>query len=117
MTGLLTCAQSVTSVTDCDHLLVIPTGPEVLRGSTRLKAGSATKAALNMITTIAFIRLGKVHRDLMVDIRCTNEKLTDRAIRILMELRPSLSRNEAHVLLDECGGVLKEALNQVTSEH
>ena len=112
MTGLLTCAESVTSVDSCDHLIVIPTGPEVLRGSTRLKAGSATKVALNMITTIAFVRLGKVHRDLMIDIRCTNEKLADRAIRILKELRPDLSRSDAHAKLQACGGSLKQALSE-----
>jgi N-acetylmuramic acid 6-phosphate etherase len=60
-------------------------GPEVVTGSTRMKAGTATKLVLNTITTGAMIRLGKVYGNLMVDLRATNEKLRDRSERILME--------------------------------
>jgi N-acetylmuramic acid 6-phosphate etherase len=70
------------------HLILAPNiGPEVLTGSTRLKAGTATKLILNCITTLAMVRLGKVAGNLMVDVDPKNEKLRDRAIRIVMTLR------------------------------
>ena len=68
-------------------ILCLPTGPEVLTGSTRLKAGTATKLVLNMLTTISMIRLGKVVSNLMVDVKPTNEKLRARACRIVAALR------------------------------
>ena len=69
------------------HLILAPDiGPEVLTGSTRLKAGTATKLILNCITTLAMVRLGKVAGNLMVDVDPKNEKLRDRAIRIVMTL-------------------------------
>ena len=64
----------------------IPTGPEFLTGSTRLAAGTATKIALNLLSTLAMIRLGKVRDNLMIDVQATNGKLRDRATRIVMEL-------------------------------
>ena len=67
--------------------IAVATGPEVVTGSTRLKAGTATKLILNMLTTISMIRLGKVISNLMVDVKPTNEKLRDRACRIVMALR------------------------------
>ncbi len=69
------------------HVIAVATGPEVVTGSTRLKAGTATKLILNMLTTISMIRLGKVVSNLMVDVKPTNEKLRDRACRIVMALR------------------------------
>jgi N-acetylmuramic acid 6-phosphate etherase len=110
ITGLLTCAPQRTGVIDCDHLIVLDTGPELLTGSTRLKGGSATKLALNIISTGVFIGLGKVYSNLMVDLRATNNKLADRAIRILIELCSELSREEAAALLTEAGGSLKAAI-------
>jgi N-acetylmuramic acid 6-phosphate etherase len=109
MTGLLTCAP-VAAPPAADHLIVLDTGPELLTGSTRLKAGSATKLALNIISTAAFVRLGKTYGNFMVDLRATNDKLRDRALRILMELNPRLSRVEAAHRLDAAGGELKTAL-------
>jgi len=109
MTGLLTCAP-IAAPPAADHLIVLDTGPELLTGSTRLKAGSATKLALNIITTAAFVRLGKTYDNLMVDLRATNDKLRDRAIRILIELNPRLSREDASRRLDDAGGELKCAL-------
>ena len=85
-------------------MIVLDTGPEILTGSTRLKAGSATKLALNIITTALFTRLGKVHGNLMVDLRATNAKLHDRAIRTLRALRPELSRDAAATALDAADG-------------
>ncbi len=109
MTGLLTCAN-VAKPPRCHHFIALRTGPEILTGSTRLKAGSATKLALNIITTTAFTRLGKVYSNLMVDLRASNDKLRDRAIRILRTLCPSLTRARAATLLKQAGGDLKAAI-------
>ncbi len=82
-TVLVTCAPGRGLRRLADIVVVLPTGPEVLTGSTRLKAGSATKAVLNAITTAAMVRLGKVYENLMVDVRPTSAKLRDRARRIV----------------------------------
>lgn len=109
-TALLTCAAGTPLPLHCDRLILLDTGPELLTGSTRLKAGSATKLALNIITTTAFIRMGKVYSNLMVDLRATNAKLTDRAIRITQMLCPDLSRETANRLLARAGGAVKPAV-------
>lgn len=117
MTGLLTCAtpqgtphDNAVLIAACDHLIVLDTGPEILTGSTRLKAGSATKLALNIITTTLFVQLGKTYENLMVDLRATNAKLLDRAIRILLTVQPDLSRASAADLLQRANGELKTAI-------
>jgi N-acetylmuramic acid 6-phosphate etherase len=92
-----------------DIPIVAITGPEVVTGSTRLKAGTATKLILNMITTGAMIRLGKTFGNLMVDLRATNEKLTDRSERIVAEVC-ALSREDARALLARAGGRVKIAI-------
>ncbi|MHC4948853.1 MAG: N-acetylmuramic acid 6-phosphate etherase [Planctomycetota bacterium] len=109
-TALLTCADPDPPPAACGQLIVLRTGPEVLAGSTRLKAGSATKLALNIITTTAFVQLGKVFSNLMVDLRASNDKLTDRAVRILRETAGPLTRAEAAACLDAAGGRLKTAI-------
>ena len=85
------------------------TGPEVLTGSTRLKAGTATKLVLNMLSTGAFVRLNKVYGNLMVDVQTTNAKLKARAVRIVAE---AVACNEtlAQQLLDQCDGEVKAAI-------
>ena len=108
LTALLCCAP-VEGV-DVDHLLCLDSGPEILTGSTRLKSGTATKLALNTITTAAFVRLGKVHGNRMVDIRATNDKLHDRAIRVLMTYDEGISRSAADELLTRCDGELKTSI-------
>lgn len=110
MTALLTCVTPPVRPLGCDHLIVLDTGPELLTGSTRLKAGSATKLALNVISTSAFVQLGKVYSNLMVDLRATNAKLTDRAIRILCTLCPDLDRATAAALLQRAAGRVKPAI-------
>ena len=110
MTALLTCVTPPPAGCECDHLIVLETGPELLTGSTRLKAGSATKLALNIISTTVFVRLGKVYSNLMVDLRAANAKLTDRAIRVLIELCPRLSRRAAADLLQRADRNVKTAL-------
>jgi N-acetylmuramic acid 6-phosphate etherase len=110
LTALLTCVRPRCAPDGCEHLIVLETGPELLTGSTRLKAGSATKLALNVISTTMFVQLGKVYSNLMVDLKATNAKLTDRAIRLLIELCPPLSRQQAAALLDRAGGSVKIAV-------
>jgi N-acetylmuramic acid 6-phosphate etherase len=84
-------------------------GPEVLSGSTRLKAGTATKLVLNMLSTGAMVRLGKTYGNLMVDMRATNEKLRHRTNRIVREAT-GLDTSAADALLERCGRELKTAL-------
>jgi N-acetylmuramic acid 6-phosphate etherase len=84
------------------------TGPEVLTGSTRMKAGTATKLVLNQITTLTMVRLGKVYENLMVDLRATNSKLVDRATRMISTLTGA-PREEAAKLLKQAGGHVKVA--------
>ena len=91
--------------------IAIPTGPEVLAGSTRLKAGTATKLVLNMFTTLAMIRLGKVRSNLMVDLDPTCEKLHDRAARIYSILKKA-SFEEAWRRLEKNGWNLKKLLGR-----
>ena len=94
----------------CDRLIVLDSGPEVLVGSTRLKAGTATKIALNAITTALFVQLGKTHGAWMVDLAATNDKLVDRAVRILQRFCPGTSREAAHATLHQAGMKLKVAI-------
>jgi N-acetylmuramic acid 6-phosphate etherase len=92
-----------------DVPIVAITGPEVLTGSTRLKAGTATKMVLNTITTGAMIRVGKAYGNLMVDLRATNLKLVDRSERIVMEVCGT-DRDAARALLADAGGSVKTAI-------
>ncbi len=110
LAALLTCAPPARRPTGCDHLVVLETGPELLTGSTRLKAGSVTKLALNVISTTVFVKLGKVYSNLMVDLKATNAKLTDRAIRMLIELCPGLTRATAADVLRRADGRVKAAV-------
>jgi N-acetylmuramic acid 6-phosphate etherase len=83
-------------------------GPELLTGSTRLKAGTATKQLLNMFTTLAMVRLGKVRSNLMIDLNPANVKLRDRAVRIVQELTGADCR-AAQGALERGGWVVKRA--------
>ena len=89
--------------------MAVRTGPEVLTGSTRLKAGSATKAVLNAITTAAMVRLGKAYENLMVDLRPTSAKLVDRTRRVVAAAA-RIPEREAERLLRETGGEVKTAI-------
>ena len=108
-TILITCTPPGEISDVADLVLALDTGPEVLTGSTRLKAGSATKAVLNAITTAAMVRLGKVYGNLMVDLRVTCRKLRDRAQRIVTQVT-GCTPDEARDLLDEADGDVKTAL-------
>lgn len=109
-TALLTCVcRSELDTQMLDHLIELPVGAEVVTGSTRLKAGTATKLTLNMITTAAFVRRGKVWGNLMVDLTATNDKLRDRAVRIICG-QAGVSRDKARQLLERANGRVKFAL-------
>jgi len=92
-----------------DIMIAPVVGPEVVTGSTRLKAGSATKMVLNMLTTGAMVLIGKTYGNLMVDLTATNEKLRDRSQRIVSELT-TLSAADARQLLTQCDGQVKTAI-------
>lgn len=108
LTGLLTCTR-VATPRFTRHHLIIETGPEIVTGSTRMKAGTATKLALNTISTTLMVRLGKVFENLMVDLSASNDKLRDRAARIISMIC-SMPRDEALALLDRAGGSCKVAI-------
>lgn len=109
-TGFLLCTHPTPEHHRKYDVVIAPlVGPEVVTGSTRMKAGTATKLVLNTITTGAMIRLGKVFGNLMVDLRVTNQKLQDRSERILMETL-DLERDAARELLARAGGHVKTAI-------
>jgi N-acetylmuramic acid 6-phosphate etherase len=124
----------------CDICIAPVVGPEVIMGSTRLKAGTAQKLVLNMLSTATMVKLGKVYNNLMVDLKASNQKLEDRSIRILqiatgidaesaaavlekasmncklaiMMIETGLSAEEAQAALDRSEGNLKAAIRAYT---
>lgn len=137
----LTCNPEAEILKYADVSLCIQTGPEAITGSTRMKAGSAQKMVLNMLTTGAMVKIGKVYKNFMVDVRPTNIKLKDRAVRIvsqiadvssedalttlennsymvkeaIIQLKYSVSFEEAQKLLKENNGVLRNVFNNYSS--
>jgi N-acetylmuramic acid 6-phosphate etherase len=109
-TALVTCAEPPALLREtCDVCIVLRTGPEVVTGSTRMKAGTATKLVLNTLTTGAMIRLGKTYGNLMVDLQATNAKLVDRGQRIVMEVT-GVGRDEAQAAIIAAGGKVRTAI-------
>jgi N-acetylmuramic acid 6-phosphate etherase len=109
-TALVACSPPPDETRQHADIVILPvTGPEVVTGSTRMKAGTATKLVLNTVTTGAMIRLGKTFGNLMVDLRATNDKLKDRSERIVMEIA-GVDRARARDVLDRAGGVVKTAI-------
>jgi N-acetylmuramic acid 6-phosphate etherase len=109
-TGFLLCTYPSEQLLQTHDVVIAPlVGPEVVTGSTRMKAGTATKMVLNMISTGAMVRTGKVYGNLMVDLQVTCQKLQDRGERILMDTL-SVDRAQASQLLDASGGHVKTAL-------
>lgn len=97
-------------IKECSDICILPdVGPEVIMGSTRLKSGTSQKLVLNMISTATMVKLGKVYRNLMVDMKPTNEKLFLRSRRIL-QLAVSVDEAEAETLLRNAGGNIKVAI-------
>ena len=92
-----------------DHVISVVVGPEVLAGSTRLKAGTAQKLVLNTISTVTMIRLGKTYKNLMVDVRGTNAKLRGR-IESIVRVATGAEPDEVHVALEAAGGDAKVAI-------
>ncbi len=105
----VTCNANSTLHSHADIVIAPVVGPEVLSGSTRLKAGTATKMVLNMLTTGAMVRIGKTYGNLMVDLRASNTKLRRRSIRIVGEVT-GLAANDAEQLLAKCDGEVKTAI-------
>jgi len=113
ITIFLACVPKEQVADKADVSIRVLTGPEVLTGSTRMKAGTATKMVLNMITTIAWVRVGKVYENLMVDVNTSaNAKLVDRGTRIIQEVT-GLPPAESAAALQSAGGRVKVALAMV----
>jgi N-acetylmuramic acid 6-phosphate etherase len=136
LTVALVCNRESPLARDADQAIVLDTGPELISGSTRLKAGTAQKIALNTFSSALMVRLGKVYRNLMVDLRPTNHKLRERAVRLTMQacgvdeavaraalaaagqqvkvaivmLRRGVDAREAAALLAAAGGRVRAAL-------
>lgn len=103
------CNRDTGVLAAADIGIAVVVGPEVLSGSTRMKAGTATKMVLNMLTTGAMVKLNKTYGNLMVDLQATNKKLQERSRRILQKLT-DLTPSDAESLLASCGGELKTAI-------
>jgi N-acetylmuramic acid 6-phosphate etherase len=109
-TVFLACVPFAEAPDEADVSIRVVTGPELLAGSTRLKAGTATKLVLNRVTTLAMARLGKLHENLMVDVQAHgNTKLWRRAVG-LVERLTGLETSAAHALLERSGGQVKRAV-------
>jgi len=109
-TALVSCAEPPALLRDtCDACVVVLTGPEAITGSTRMKAGTATKLVLNTITTGAMVRIGKTYGNLMVDLQAASAKLVDRGERIVMEVAGT-GRAEARAAIDAAGGSVRTAI-------
>lgn len=123
-TVFLACVPAQQATDEADISIRVVTGPEILTGSTRLKAGTATKMVLNMVTTIAMVRAGKVYENLMVDVNAgANAKLVDRAVRTIQAVTGE-TREAARQLLEFAGLRVKTALvmhaqgiDRETAEH
>ncbi|HKV70789.1 MAG TPA: N-acetylmuramic acid 6-phosphate etherase [Gemmatimonadales bacterium] len=112
-TGIVACSEPPRALRDsCDVTIVPLVGPEALTGSTRMKAGTATKLVLNTISTGAMIRLGKVYGNLMVDLMALSDKLEDRGERIVMECGAA-DRARARAAIGAAGGSVKVAVVMV----
>jgi N-acetylmuramic acid 6-phosphate etherase len=108
-TIFITCARQTIRHKPAEIVINPIVGPEVITGSTRMKAGTATKLVLNTLTTTVMIKMGKVYRNLMVDLNATNEKLRDRSLRIVSQLT-GLSRTRAGNLLNQAKRKVKVAI-------
>ena len=108
----LTCNPNAKMSEFADVIICIETGAEAITGSTRMKAGTAQKMVLNMLTTGAMVKIGKVYKNLMIDVKPTNIKLKDRAARIVAEIA-QVEKDIALNTLEENGYNLKEAVLQI----
>jgi N-acetylmuramic acid 6-phosphate etherase len=114
-TILLTCNPGGSPALESDLLIALAVGPEILTGSTRLKAGTATKIALNIISTGAMVALGKVRGNLMIDLHTSNAKLRDRAVRVVAELTGT-GYESARERLETSGWNLRAVIDEVAGK-
>ena len=105
----ITCNSKAKIADEVSQLICVEVGPEVIAGSSRLKAGTAQKMVLNMLSTGSMIKIGKTYKNFMIDLRATNEKLKDRAIRIVSQLA-GVSLSEAFSMLLKCDWRVKTAI-------
>jgi len=105
----LTCNHKAAILEEAGHGICVEVGPEVIAGSSRMKAGTAQKMVLNMLTTGAMIKIGKTYENFMIDLMPTNEKLKDRAIRIVSEIAETNASVAFQTLMD-CGWKVKTAI-------
>ena len=105
----MACVPTEQAPLPCDIDIRLLTGPELLTGSTRMKAGTATKLALNTLSTAVMVKLGKVYGNRMVDVAASNSKLVDRSLRMLRDLA-GVERERGLTLLEDAGGSVKLAL-------
>jgi N-acetylmuramic acid 6-phosphate etherase len=110
----LTCVAGSPLAAACDLSIVPLVGPEVIAGSTRLKAGTAQKLVLNMLSTLTMVQLGKVYGNLMVDLRATNDKLRHRAVRIVATATGA-AEDEAAETLARAGGRVPVAIVMIAA--
>jgi N-acetylmuramic acid 6-phosphate etherase len=108
----ITCNPNAKISEFADVVICIETGAEAITGSTRMKAGTAQKMVLNMLTTASMVKIGKVYKNLMIDVKPTNIKLKDRAARIVSEITGAEKETSLYVL-NENGYNLKEAILQI----
>ncbi len=108
-TAGIACVEAPLFAPFCDYVISAVVGPEILTGSTRLLAGTATKMVLNMISTLSMVQIGKVYKNYMVDLVPGNIKLLDRATRIVMNAC-GIDRETAEKLMEKCGGEIKTAI-------
>jgi N-acetylmuramic acid 6-phosphate etherase len=111
-TILLTCNPKRVIRVRVDVAIDLPTGPEIVTGSTRMKAGTATKLVLNMLSTIAMVRLGRVRDNLMINVQATNDKLRARAVRLVQALAKS-THSEAQYALEKKGWSVSSAIEML----
>ncbi|GGP12042.1 N-acetylmuramic acid 6-phosphate etherase [Oceanobacillus neutriphilus] len=105
----ISCNENTRLSEEVDIAIELPVGPEILTGSTRLKAGTAQKLVLNMLSTVTMVRTGKVYENLMINLQAKNKKLRNRAISIIKELTQA-SDKEAGQVYDKTGGDTKAAI-------
>lgn len=111
----VTCNSKGQIANDAGHVICAEVGPEVIAGSSRLKAGTAQKMILNMLSTGAMIKIGKTYENFMIDLKAVNEKLKDRAIRIVSQIA-EVSHSEALAALLKCEWEIKTAIIMITQK-
>ncbi len=105
----LTCNSTAKIIEEANHSICVEVGPEVITGSSRMKAGTAQKMVLNMLTTASMIKIGKTYKNFMIDLNVSNEKLQARAVRIVSEIA-NCNDCDAKTMLEKCNWEIKTAI-------